>query len=104
MAWGIRAGWDSRLCLRPGRRIRTRQLPPLAAERPWLRQTRLRSMNFLRRHWYEVGAVVAIGTTVWLILGWHDMGVLQQLLLLNFVVLLVHQYEEYGWPGGEPAI
>lgn len=28
----------------------------------------------------------------------------QRLLLLNFIVLLVHQYEEYGWPGGEPAI
>jgi hypothetical protein len=26
------------------------------------------------------------------------------LLLLNFVVLLVHQFEEYGWPGGFPAI
>jgi Protein of unknown function with HXXEE motif len=26
------------------------------------------------------------------------------LLLLNFVVLLVHRFEEYGWPGGFPAI
>jgi hypothetical protein len=61
-------------------------------------------MNFFRRHWYEVGAVVAVGTTVGLVLGWQGMGVLQRLLLLNFIVLLVHQYEEYGWPGGEPAI
>ena len=29
---------------------------------------------------------------------------MQRLLLLNFVALLVHQYEEYGWPGGLPAI
>lgn len=61
-------------------------------------------MTFFRRHWYEVGAVVAVGTAVWLIVGWQDLGVLQRLLLLNFIVLLVHQYEEYGWPGGEPAI
>jgi hypothetical protein len=61
-------------------------------------------MSFFRRHWYEIGAVVAVGTVGWLILGWQDMSVLQRLLLLNFVVLLVHQYEEYGWPGGEPAI
>ena len=27
----------------------------------------------------------------------------QRLLLLNFVVLLVHQFEEYAWPGGFPA-
>jgi len=61
-------------------------------------------MSFFRRHWYDVGAVVALGTVVRLIFGWHDIGVLQRLLLLNFVALLVHQYEEYGRPGSEPAI
>lgn len=61
-------------------------------------------MSFIRRHWYEGGAVVAVGTVVWLTLAWQDLGVLQRLLLLNFVVLLIHQYEEYGWPGGLPAI
>lgn len=61
-------------------------------------------MNFFRRHWYEVGAVVAVIATVWLVVGWQDMGVLQRLLLLNFIVILIHQYEEYGWPGGLPAI
>jgi len=61
-------------------------------------------MNFFRRHWYEVGALVAVGAAVWLVFGWHDMGVLQRLLLLNFIVLLIHQYEEYGWPGGFPWI
>ena len=29
-------------------------------------------------------------------------SVLQRLLLLNFVALLIHQFEEYGWPGGGP--
>ncbi len=61
-------------------------------------------MSFFRRHWYDVGAVVVIGAIVWLVIGWQDMGALQRLLLLNFITLLVHQYEEYGWPGGEPAI
>jgi len=61
-------------------------------------------MRFFRRHWYEVGAVVAVGAVGGLALMWQDMGVLQRLLLTNFIVLLVHQYEEYGWPGGEPAI
>jgi hypothetical protein len=61
-------------------------------------------MNFFRRHWYEIGAVVAIGTVVWLTLAWQDVGGLQRLLLLNFITLLIHQYEEYGWPGGLPAI
>jgi hypothetical protein len=68
-----------------------------------LQGTRL-AISFFRSHWYEVGAVVALGTVVWLILAWQDVGVLRRLLLLNFVALLVHQYKEYGWPGGEPAV
>ena len=33
-------------------------------------------MTFFRRHWYDVGAIVAVGAVVWLVLGWQDMGVL----------------------------
>ena len=61
-------------------------------------------MHFFRRHWYDVGAIVAVGAIIWLVLEWQGMGVLQRLLLLNFIAILIHQYEEYGWPGGEPAI
>src|SRR5881227_2165940 len=61
-------------------------------------------MCFFRRHWYDVGLVVALLASVALVVLWRDMDVLQRLLLLNFIVILVHQYEEYGWPGGEPAI
>lgn len=61
-------------------------------------------MNFIRRHWYNVGGVVAIGTIVYLILTWHNTPILQKLLLLNFIAILIHQFEEYGFPGGEPAI
>lgn len=61
-------------------------------------------MNFLRRHWYNVGLFVAIVSIVYLIFSWVDMGVLQRLLFMNFIVILLHQYEEYGFPGGEPAI
>jgi hypothetical protein len=61
-------------------------------------------MNFLRRHWYNVGLFVAIVSIVYLIFAWGDMWVLQRLLFMNFIVLLLHQFEEYGFPGGEPAI
>ncbi|MGA4463145.1 HXXEE domain-containing protein [Bacillus bombysepticus] len=61
-------------------------------------------MKFLRRHWYNVGLFVAIVSIVYLIFAWGDMGVLQRLLFMNFIVLLLHQFEEYGFPGGEPAI
>jgi Protein of unknown function with HXXEE motif len=61
-------------------------------------------MQFFRRHWYDVGAVVAVVAMIALVLLWGRMEVLQRLLLLNFIALLVHQFEELGWPGGEPAI
>ncbi|CAH2715882.1 hypothetical protein BACCIP111895_03066 [Neobacillus rhizosphaerae] len=61
-------------------------------------------MNFFRRHWYNVGLVVAIISIVYLIFAWGDMSILQRLVFMNFIVLLIHQFEEYGFPGGEPAI
>jgi hypothetical protein len=59
-------------------------------------------MKFLRRHWYTVGLFVAAAAICWAILG--DISRVQLILLLNFVVLLIHQFEEYGWPGGGPWI
>jgi Protein of unknown function with HXXEE motif len=61
-------------------------------------------MKFIRRHWYNIGGVVAIAAAICLAAAWSGLDVLQRLLLMNFVALLIHQFEEYGWPGGEPAI
>lgn len=61
-------------------------------------------MKLLRRHWYNIGAVVAFATLSYAAIKWRQMNVSSLLLLLNFVALLLHQFEEYGWPGGEPAI
>lgn len=32
-----------------------------------------------------------------------DLTTLQQILLLSFAVLCIHEFEEYGWPGGFPS-
>ncbi len=61
-------------------------------------------MKTLRRHWYNIGGVIALISIVILIVLWNDFGHLQRLLFMNFIALLIHQYEEYGFPGGEPAI
>ena len=59
-------------------------------------------MRFLRRHWYILGMPVAI---VALACGLMSaLTKVQWILLLNFVALLLHQFEEYAWPGGEPWI
>lgn len=61
-------------------------------------------MKFICRHWYNVGAVVAIGAIAYLVFAWNNLDVLVRLNIMSFVALLAHQYEEYGWPGGEPGI
>ena len=59
-------------------------------------------MHFVRRHWYTLGLPIAIIAVVWASVS--DLTRVQWILLLNFVVLLLHQFEEYAWPGGEPWI
>lgn len=61
-------------------------------------------MKFFRRHWYDIGGIVAIAAFACLVIFWNQMDVLVRLQLMSFIAILVHQYEEYGIPGGEPAI
>jgi Protein of unknown function with HXXEE motif len=59
-------------------------------------------MKFIRRHWYDLGLGFALMTlTLQALLRIEG---LQLILLLNLVVLFVHQFEEYHWPGGFPWI
>ena len=59
-------------------------------------------MRFIRRHLYTLGLPIAIVAVMWAVVS--DLTRVQWILLLNFVVLLLHQFEEYAWPGGEPRI
>jgi len=59
-------------------------------------------VRFIRRHWYNVGLVLGVLTLAWAFVG--HFTTIQFILLLNFAVLTVHQFEEYGWPGGFPRI
>ena len=64
----------------------------------------LATLNFMRRNWYYVGGGLCAGLVVVLVLAWNDLSVLRRLLLVSFMALLVHQLEEYAWPGGFPAV
>lgn len=61
-------------------------------------------MKAIRRHWYNIGGIIAVLSAILLIFIWNDLAVLQRLLFLNFIAILIHQFEEYSIPGGEPAI
>ncbi|MGH3306462.1 MAG: hypothetical protein ACRDOX_02150 [Nocardioides sp.] len=58
-------------------------------------------MRWYVRHFYDVGVGAAIIALAWGVLA--DLNTLQQILLLSFAVLCLHEFEEYGWPGGFPS-
>jgi hypothetical protein len=61
-------------------------------------------MNFIRMHWYRLGLIPGVAVLLWLAAEWSSMGLLQKLLAANFIVIMLHQFEEYAWPGGFPWI
>jgi hypothetical protein len=60
--------------------------------------------RLFRRHWHDIGLAFALIAAVYLLLRWTDLDVLQRLVIANFIVVLLHQFEEYSWPGGFPAV
>src|SRR5688572_27935005 len=61
-------------------------------------------MNFLRKNWYYVGAVIFVALAVVLAVHWNDISVLRKLMIMSYMAVMFHQFEEYAWPGGFPAI
>ena len=52
-------------------------------------------MRCLRRHWYTLGLLIAIIVLAWGLMS--DLTKVQWILLLNFVALPLHQFEEFPW-------
>ncbi|MGI4872575.1 MAG: HXXEE domain-containing protein [Janthinobacterium lividum] len=61
-------------------------------------------MNFWRKHWFDVGAGLALLLGGWLYLHRASLSPAQLLLGVSFVTLLLHQVEEYRWPGYFPGM
>ena len=56
-------------------------------------------MRWARNHWQDFGLVLAVVITV---LAWKDvqaMDGVRAALWLSFAAILIHQFEEYRWPG-----
>lgn len=62
-------------------------------------------MKFWRRYWYLIGGVLFVGLTFFMGLwGCAHLPKLQTLLMFSWMAMLVHQLEEYAFPGGMPSI
>lgn len=62
-------------------------------------------MKFWKRNWYYIGGalfvLLAFAMGLW---GSTHLPTLQVILVFSWMAMLVHQFEEYAWPGGFPSI
>ncbi|AIQ68776.1 HXXEE domain-containing protein [Paenibacillus graminis] len=56
-------------------------------------------MNILRKYWPDLGMLVAAATGIGIVLNHRSMSELSMILWFSFIAILVHQFEEYRWPG-----
>ncbi|HLK59427.1 MAG TPA: HXXEE domain-containing protein [Chthonomonadaceae bacterium] len=59
-------------------------------------------MNFLRQHWFDIGLAPAV--VIGIALLTHCPDTLSLLLWLSLIALLLHQFEEYRFPGYFPGM
>jgi len=61
-------------------------------------------MNYYRKNWYYIGGIIFV-LLAFLIGFWGcNITPIRKILILSFMALLVHQFEEYALPGGFPPI
>src|SRR6266568_7227059 len=60
-------------------------------------------MELLRKHWVDLGGTLVVVIVLFLIINHNNVSVLKTILLISFVSLLLHQLEEYRFPGNFPS-
>jgi hypothetical protein len=61
-------------------------------------------MNFLRNHWYDVGGFLTIILFAFLLSAHRNLTAYQELMWVHLISLLLHQLEEYRFPGSFPGM
>ncbi|KAL4801805.1 hypothetical protein BDV18DRAFT_148205 [Aspergillus unguis] len=59
-------------------------------------------IDFVLHHWYDLGVISFFLSLRYLARNQTTLTTAQKLLLANFMAVLVHQFEEYRFPGGFP--
>ena len=61
-------------------------------------------MKFWRRNWYYIGGILFVALSFFMGFWGNMFSHIQVIMIYSFMAMLVHQFEEYGWPGGFPSI
>lgn len=56
-------------------------------------------MNFLQKHWFDVGLILAVPVGIYVWATWGHNSLLQNILWINGMALFVHHFEEHRFPG-----
>lgn len=56
-------------------------------------------MNFIYKHWSNVGGLIALAIITTILLSGQALSSIQSLTWIHFALLLLHQFEEYSFPG-----
>lgn len=56
-------------------------------------------MNFLRKHWFDIGLILVVPVGIFAWSAWRQNPLLQNILWVNMMALLVHHFEEHRFPG-----
>ena len=58
-----------------------------------------------RRNWYWFGGILFVALSFFMgFWGVRNLSHIQVIMVFSFMAMLVHQVEEYGWPGGFPSL
>ena len=58
----------------------------------------------LKKHWFDLGALLAAVTFLYVLFGSAELSAYQTVLWLSFASLCLHQVEEYRFPGTFPGM
>ena len=61
-------------------------------------------MKIYRRNWYYIGGILFVILSFLMGFFGSHVSHIQLILIYSFMALLIHQFEEYGLPGGFPAL
>ncbi|TWS94661.1 HXXEE domain-containing protein [Streptococcus sp. sy018] len=60
-------------------------------------------MKWYLNNWYYIGGIIFAVLSLLVSLFGHQLPLLQRLMIIQWLCLLLHQFEEYALPGGFPS-
>ena len=64
----------------------------------------MKAFNWYRNNWYYVGGIIFVALAIAMSLFGEHIDPVRRIMVVGFMGLLIHQFEEYVLPGGFPMV